>query len=450
MGWLASRGIIPFSLFLSKGGWVSPASLLFSALAGLPFQLPRITSGEIEIAIAALVGLVLLLALVARLRRGARFKGYENIAEQLLEIRKPLNGRIYRQEGDLMMEGKYHGWPVFVRLSHSQYTPGLYVQIPVPSRLALFFVPKRMKDQHQAGKVILQTPDEHFDARIVTRSDQPVQARMLLASERAVQQIQRLCAGSNTLVSVSAGLVEANESVIPEHDLGDHVMNHIRSMAKLGAEVAKLPGAEGQPVQTKAKSSSFVRIVVASGAALLVVLFFVNRAMQSSSSSGTRAVPAGVLSSDASTIPDLDRWRLAETSDFDSRGVMWVQNKGKQASGHLLGRFAGEGYPEESAYVMVSDDGRQPAQIRIVLIVNRIVRLDKTYPAIAIMTTVPRSNLAAIPWQGAPPMTPPDGDGLMIVSNYDDPASASIVYLCKKTVLTAGVPAHFQEISVQQ
>jgi hypothetical protein len=217
----------------------------------------------------------------------------------------------------------------------------------------------------------------------------------------------------------------------------------------LAGEAAKLPGAEAQPAVSKAKSSSFTRIVIITGAAVAVILFFVNRAMQSSSSHHTRPIPAGVLSSDAPIIPDLDRWRLAEASDFDSRGVVWLQNQGNQVRGHLTGRFAGEGFPEDSAYVLVSDDGRQPAQIRIVLIVNHVVRLDKTYPAIAVLTKIPQRNLGAIAWRGTPPMTPPDGDGLMIVSNYDDPASASIVYLCKKTVLTAGVPAKFQNISVQ-
>ena len=437
------------SLFSVKRFRSSAPLFLFSFSAGLPFELPGVTSTEIEIAVAALAGLVLLVALVARMRRKAAFKGYENMAEQLLEIRKPLKGRIYREEEDLMMEGRYHGCPVFIRLSHSQYTPGLYVQIPVPSKLALFFVPKRVKDQHQAGKVLLQTSDEQFDARIVTRTDQPVQARMLMASSRASQQIQRLCAGSATLVSISSGLVETSESVIPEHDLGDHVMHHVRCMAKLGAEVAKLPGAEASPAVIGAKSGSLARIAVAVGAVVLVVLFFVNRAMQSSSSVNPHLIPAGVLPADAPLIPNVDHWRLAQSSDFDPRGVVWVQSSGKQATGHLQARFAGEGYSEGSAYALVSDDGRQPAQSRVVLIVNRIVRLDRTYPSIALMAAVPQRNLGSIAWRGTPPLAAATGDGLLIVSNYDDPASAIIAYFYGQNAFTAGVPANFQQVALQ-
>lgn len=378
-------------------------------------------------------------------------KGYENIAEQIQEIRKDVKGKIYRQQDDLMLEGKYRHWPVFIRLSHSTYTPGLYIQIPVPGRLALFFVPKKLKDQHQAGKVVLQTSDEQFDARIVTRSDQPVQARMLLASERVQQQIQRLCSGSNTLVSVSSGLLEVSESLMPEHDLGYYVINHIKSMAKIAGEVAKLPGADQAPsTPNETKPNRWMRVIVATAVVLLVGLFLVNRALQSPSLFKTTAVPAGMLPADASHIPNLDHWRLAEAQDFDPRGVAWIRQGEKEPSGHLIGRFAGEGFPEESAYALVSDDGRQPVQFRIVLIVNRVVRLDKIYPSIAIMAVVPQPNLGSISWRGSPPFKPSDGDGILIVPKYDDPGSTTIAYIYGKTVLTAGVPADFKEVSIRK
>ncbi len=122
----------------------------------------------------------------------------------------------------------------------------------------------------------------------------------------------------------------------------------------------------------------------------------------------------------------------------------------KEPSGHLLGRFAGEGFPEESAYALVSADGRQPVQFRIVLIVNRVVRLDKIYPTIAIMAVVPQSNLGSISWRRAPSLKPPDGDGILIVPNYDDPGSATIASIYGKTVLTAGVPTDFKEVSIRK
>ena len=448
MWWATNRGANSASVLRGKSDNVFASALLFFALTNLPFRIPPITSLEIQISIAVLAGAILLLALIARSRRRATLKGYEGIAEEVREISRVLKGRIYREHDDLMLEGAYHRWPVFIRLSHSPDTPGLYIQIPVPTRLTLFFVPKKEKDKHQAGRVVLQTTDEQFDARIITRTDQPVQARMLIAAIPVQQQLPRLCCSSNTIVCIASGLLEVSESLMPETDLGYHAVNHVKSMAKIAAETAKIPGADPSLVTpNQAKTNRLMRAFIVAAIVVAIGLFFANLAMHPSPK--TRFVPAGILSNDAALIPDIAHWRLAEPQDFDSQGVAWLQANGKQATGHVLGRFAGEGFTEESAYVLVSDDGRQPAILRVVVLVNQTVRFDKTYPSIAVMTTIPKSNLGDISWQGTPPLMPPDGDGVLIVPRYDDPASASITFVYGKHVLTAGTPVDFRKISIQ-
>lgn len=190
-----------------------------------------------------------------------------------------------------------------------------------------------------------------------------------------------------------------------------------------------------------------MRVFVGAAIILIVGLFLANLAMRRPAS-GAQTVPAGMLPDDAVHIPKVDHWRLAQSEDFDPQGVVWLQGKGKEVNGHILGRFAGEGLPEESAYVLISDDGRQPAQVRVVLIVNQVARFDRIYPSIAVVTVVRKSDLDAIAWQGAPPLTPADGDGILIVPKYDDPKSASIAYVCRE-VLTAGTPADFHALSLQ-
>jgi len=444
----ANRGANSTSVLRGKGDYVFAPALLFFVLINLPFRVPPITSSEIQIAIAALAAAVLLFTLIARFRRRAMLKGYEGAAEEVQEISRVLRGRIYREHDDLMLEGGYHRWPVFIRLSHSPDTPGLYIQIPVPTRLTLFFVPKKEKDKHQAGKVVLQTSDEQFDARVITRTDQPVQARMLIAAIPVQQQLPRLCCSSNTIVCIASGLLEVSESLMPETDLGYHVINHVKSMAKIAAETAKIPGADPSLVTpNQAKTNRLMRAFIVTAIVVAIGLFLANWAMQPSLK--TRFVPAGILPNDAALIPDIGHWRLAEPQDFDSQGVSWLQASGKQAMGRVSGRFAGEGFPEESAYVLVSDDRRQPAVVRVIVLVNQTVRFDKIYPSIAVMTTIPKSNLGDIAWQGTPPLMPPDGDGVLIVPKYDDPASASITFVHEKNVLTAGTPADFRKIAIQ-
>ena len=415
-------------------------------LTGVPFHLPALTSRHFQIAIVGLAGGLLLLAVIAWLRRRAMLKDYQEIADDVRVISKSLKGKIYRKRDDLRLKGRYHRWPVFIKFSNSLQAPGLHIRIPVPTQLTLFLIPRKLQEKNSLGKTVVPTSDPMFDSRFATRSDQPVQARMLISSESVQNHLQRLCCSPSTCVSMTSGKLELTEPLIPEADLEDHVLNHVKSMVKIGAEALKMPGADRSLIKAgDAKPHRLVWITVTIAILVLVGLFFVNRAIQPQTAKAV-LVPAGILPGDAGLITGVDHWRLAEAQDFDPRGVTWLQSKGKEVTGHLFGRFAGEGFAEESAYVLVSDDRRQPSQVRIILIIGQTVRFDKVYPSIAVMTRVQKTNLETIPWQGTPPFAPSDGDGLLIVSNYDDPKSASIIYIYKKHVLTSGTPVDFHAI----
>ncbi len=432
----------------SHNQFIFRGSFCLLALAGVPFQIPTVTSRQFQIAIVGLAGALLLLAVIAWLRRRAMLKDYQEIADDVRVISKSLKGKIYRKSGDLRLKGRYHRWPVFVKFSNSLQAPGLHIRIPVPTRLTLFLIPRKLQEKNRLGKTVVPTSDPMFDSRFATRSDQPVQARMLISSESVQNHLQRLCCSPSTLVSMASGKLELTEPLIPEADLEDHVLNHVKSMVKIGAEALKMPGADRSLIKAgDAKPHRLVWITVTIAILVLVGLFFANRAIQPPSAKAVM-IPAGILPNDAGLITSVDHWRLAEAQDFDPRGVTWLQSKGKEVTGHLFGRFAGEGFAEESAYALISDDRRQPSQVRIILIIGQTVRFDKIYPSIAVMTRVQKTNLETTPWQGTPPFTPPDGDGLLIVPNYDDPKSASIIYLYKKHVLTSGTPVDFHALPV--
>jgi len=161
----------------SHNQFIFRGSFCLLALAGVPFQIPTVTSRQFQIAIVGLAGALLLLAVIAWLRRRAMLKDYQEIADDVRVISKSLKGKIYRKSGDLRLKGRYHRWPVFVKFSNSLQAPGLHIRIPVPTRLTLFLIPRKLQEKNRLGKTVVPTSDPMFDSRFATRSDQPVQAQ---------------------------------------------------------------------------------------------------------------------------------------------------------------------------------------------------------------------------------------------------------------------------------
>jgi hypothetical protein len=145
-----------------------------------------------------------------------------------------------------------------------------------------------------------------------------------------------------------------------------------------------------------------------------------------------------VATDDVSLIPGSDTARLAVASDFDSDAVSWLRGSGQLVSGRIPGNYSGAS--ESAAYILI---GKQN-QRRAVILATGESRYDAEYPAIALAARIPKELIQKIQWADA---SPPDasGDGLLIVRNAGDPASAIVIFLWGAGI-ASGHPADYRQI----
>ena len=135
--------------------------------------------------------------------------------------------------------------PAVVRFSYADNTPGLNIRMKAPSTFALSIVPKTAQVS-EGGRVAVRTADEMFDARFVTRTDQPTQAKMFLSGKQTLAQLQKLCCSSKTFLTMSNGNMELSELVIPSPYTDRHISDHLDSLLRVAAALGQMPGADAQ------------------------------------------------------------------------------------------------------------------------------------------------------------------------------------------------------------
>src|SRR5436305_1450065 len=128
----------------------------------------------IALAIIAVVGLVGYV--ISYIQAKAAMRGYEELAPDIQALSKVLKAERFRDGSDLVLNGNYGKFPAVLRFSYSDNTPGLNLRMKAPSTFTLSVVPKGAKATE--GRVQVRTTEEMFDARFVTRTDHPTQARM--------------------------------------------------------------------------------------------------------------------------------------------------------------------------------------------------------------------------------------------------------------------------------
>jgi len=156
----------------------------------------------------------------------------------------------------------------------------------------------------------------------------------------------------------------------------------------------------------------------------------------------SQAAPAGLLPSDASQILYLQGWRLAQESDFDPDAAGWMKAQGVTPIGALHGDFSGKNNDRDVAYILI--DGR--GIMRVVLLSDGRLVYDQRYRRILVAARVPASQLATTEWRG-PLQAKPEGDGLLIVTKAEVPASSLIIML-KDGKVVLNTPAEYQRLHV--
>src|SRR5207253_3109174 len=180
--------------------------------------------------------------IVAFVKKSAMMAGYEEYKADIQKIASTLKAEMFRDGNDVVIPGNYKKFPIQVRFSYSETTPGLNIRMQAPVSFTFSVVPKGARATE--GRVLVRTGDEMFDARFAARTDHPTQAKMLVSSKIMRTHMEKLCCSSKSYLTLVTGNIELSELVIPSPYTARHVLDHVESMAVLAKEVGEIPGAE--------------------------------------------------------------------------------------------------------------------------------------------------------------------------------------------------------------
>lgn len=373
------------------------------------------------------------------LRDRMRFRGYEELTSHAIRIAHAIKGETFRDGADLVMSGTWKGLPTMVRFSTEENTPGLNIRMSVPANFTLSVMSTRATDT--AGRVVIRTTDEMFNARFVVRSDHATQARMFIGGRQVMQCLNKLCRTADTYLLINIGVVELNELALPDSQSVHYVLEYVDALGKLAAELREMPGAETIKIDKLQRERNLVlRGALAVGViAAIGAVFMAARPSEHPGAPEAPKFPVGVWANDGVFMPRVNDWRLAVADDFDASGVGWLQGVGAEVNGRIPGDYCGTGEDRGVAYVLVREEKR-----RVVLLCRPDNRYDVELPKVAIAARIPKAAFASIKWAGARPGEP-DGDGLLIARDPENSASALILFNRGGRMLSAA-PVNYQSI----
>jgi hypothetical protein len=334
--------------------------------------------------------------------------------------------------------------PVLVRFSHSEDRPGLNIQVPAADNVSLFCVPK---GHEGGGEMRLSTSDARFNSRFRLTSNHPVLANVLFLTPEILAEIQGLCCTSHTFLALDQRRLEMTDLLIPEENLSRRVLDCIRRMIRIASASLQMPGAEPLPAIPFAQRWNWFRTAyLAVPVLLLSSILLVARRPSSVDVPQPSPVPLGIAEDEASQIPDVQHWRLAQAADFDADAAAWLQQQGRQANGHIRASLTGNG-SNDSACVLKHINASPGDPSRLVVFIDRHIRYDATMP-IAIVARIPKDKFKSIEWLGRGPTAQADGDGILVVQKYQEAAGALVLF-SSGVQLLSGRPRDFHAVPLQ-
>jgi hypothetical protein len=383
---------------------------------------------------------------ISALRNSALLAGYDEYKKDIQKIATSLKAEMFRDGNDVVIPGNYKKFPIQVRFSYEENTPGLNIRMQAPVSFTFSVVPKG--ERATEGRVLVRTGDEMFDARFAARTDHPTQAKMLVSSKSMRTHMEKLCCSSKSFLTLVTGSIELSELVIPSF-VARHVLDHIESMAILAAEVDQIPGAEKVKIQEykREKSAPLVKIAIAVGALVAIAAVFAGKLgteiTQSSVAAGVVRIE-GISEKDGSVIPKLAGWHPVAEADFDRDAAAWMRSSGITPTGRIELDFDSEP-PQDAVYCLSHD---QDQAKRIVMLQNGNKVFDSEMMNVVGVVKIPKSSLASIVWT-IKPSVESDGDGIMIITRAQDNTSASI-YFRSGTRIVSGTPESYQSVNLAE
>ena len=397
--------------------------------------------------VAILVLAIPLAGFVAELLlRRLRLRGYGHIAGDVRAIVKAIHGEVDRDSGDLLIRGSMSSSPVLVRFSNSDQRPGLNIQVPAAAKVSLFCLPKG--HESDGGLASLPVSDPVFAGRFRLSSNQPGVAEILFCTSRVLGEIYQVCRTSGSFLVLEQQRLELSELLIPEEDLRGRVLDCVRGMTTIAAASWQMPGADSEPVMQFPRRWNWFRTAYIAGPILLLSsLLLVAKLQRPAGVPQPPNLSFGIAAADASQIPELQHWRLAQPGDFDENALAWLRQQGQKPQGCIRAVLVGK-RREDSAYVLKHIAASPGDQSRLVVFLNGEVRFDANMPEIAMAARVPNDRIASIEWRGRVPVGQPDGDGILVIQRYQD-ASSAIVLFASGVQLVIAHPRDFHTISLQ-
>jgi hypothetical protein len=403
----------------------------------------------IAIALSIIILLTLVGLILAHFRDRGTFAGYEEIASEARQVSRTLKGELFRDGSDLVVSGNYLGLPTVVRFSYAENTPGMNIRMSAPATFTLSVVPKGA--QATEGRVLVRTSDDMFDAKFTSRSDHPNQAKIFLGGKTVGAALKKLCCSQKTFFTMTTGSIELSELVIPEPYTAHHITDHIESMRRLATSAAEMPGAHTVTIKKIQKERAIAgRIAIAVGVvAAIIVVVGATRELSSSAKAGpvdagSATVAQGILPVDAVLISRPDDFRAATLDDLDPAGLSWLRQSGDAQAGRIIGNYSGQGSPRDVAYLLVKPDGTR----RVVLLAGGNNIFDSEYKTLGFIARIPKERIAGVPWANPKFSAAPDGDGLLVVRNAQDPASGQLMFLSSGSLMS-GNPKNYQQVSLE-
>jgi hypothetical protein len=381
-------------------------------------------------------------------RRFAVFLGYKAIEPDVLKIAELLKAQPLRDRSDVVLEGHYGGNPTIIRFSHRVDTPGLDIQMRVPAAINFFLIPKNIQGRNE-GRVLMRTGSAALDRRFNARTDHPMEFMMLAAVAAIKSGLEQLCCSTQTGLTVRDRVIELSELTIPPFT-ANHVFDHLQSMLTLAKAIQEMPGADRIKVDPLPRRGSSwpVRIALAGGLVCLVALLFTqpySRMPGASANANTVAPPSGVAPGDAVRLQQLQGWHAATSDDFPTAVRRYLQERRLEPAGRIVADFTGRGSAIDSAYLLVDASGRK----RVSMLARGAVAYDALFPKVDFLARISKSTLGKIQWMSSGPPLSPDGDGLLVVQDANDP-TASVVLLRHGSQTLSARPADFNKIDLAQ
>ncbi|MGZ4787636.1 MAG: hypothetical protein ACXVZV_10785 [Terriglobales bacterium] len=402
-----------------------------------------------DIAVVIALAIPIVGYLIEVIRSQMRVRDFNEIRKEVQMLLKGLNGEVDRDQADLLIRGHYGQWPVLIRFSRSEYEPGVNVQIPVPTNLTLYCYP--VTHEGQEGSVPLRTSDERFMSHFrLSTNNSPLEVSMIVSSPAVLAELSKITDSQTYITLENRNLELAEAVIVPEH-LAARVMNCVRGMARIAAEATEVHGGSGTVAMPKRPQNWFRTAYLGVPAmifvALGVIAFLERPTRKVEAQAPAKPVAATLPDALAKQVPQLQGWTVAETSDFDTDAVAWMQQQGQRISGHVSASMDSATSPD-GAYILKRPPGPLGTNAnRLVLFINNQEKYDAEM-AIAAAGRITKDRISSVEWRGRGPSGAPNGDGIIVIQRYNDPSSAIVFFLSGSKLLT-GVPKDFRVISLE-